>query len=173
MNHPHYSRPRRLLHWLFAAVVLWATISGYTSALLQPSPSVRQAIAFINVSLTTLLVPLFVLRLFYLVRHPAPPAPAHQSAGERRLVHAGHAALLVTLGTVLFSGVLMMSRPIDLFGLQLPQPLQDPAAITFFEELHHYSCMALALLVAGHIAAVILHQLRGHGVLRRMLPKRP
>ncbi|AZC33357.1 Cytochrome B561 [Pseudomonas chlororaphis subsp. piscium] len=173
MNHPHYSRPRRLLHWLFAAVVLWATISGYASALLQPPCSVQQAIAFINVSLTTLLVPLFVLRLFYLVRHPAPPAPAHQSAGERRLVHAGHGALLVTLGTVLFSGVLMMSRPIDLFGLQLPQPLQDPAAITFFEEIHHYSCMALALLVAGHIAAVILHQLRGHGVLRRMLPKRP
>lgn len=122
MNHPHYSRPRRLLHWLFAAVVLWATISGYASALLQPPSSVQQAIAFINVSLTTLLVPLFVLRLFYLLRHPAPAAPAHQSAAERKLVHAGHAALLVTLGTVLFSGVLMMSRPIDLFGLRLRNP---------------------------------------------------
>ncbi|OLF51911.1 cytochrome b [Pseudomonas chlororaphis] len=173
MSHSHYSKPRRLLHWLFAAVVLWATISGYASALLQPPPEVKQTLAFINVSLTTVLVPLFVLRLLYLVRHPAPPAPAHQSAVERRLVHAGHALLLTTLGTVLFSGVLMMSRPIDLFGLQLPQPLQDPAAIAFFEALHHYSCIALALLVAGHIGAVILHQLRGHGVLRRMLPKRP
>lgn len=173
MNHPHYSRPRRLLHWLFAAVVLWATISGYASVLLQPPPSVQQAIAFINVSLTSVLVPLFVVRLFYLVRHPAPPAPAHQGALERRLAQAGHAALLITLGTALFSGVLMMSRPIDLFGLQLPQPLQDPAAISVFEELHHYSCLALALLVAGHIAAVLFHQWRGHGVLRRMLPKRP
>ncbi|MGE7957943.1 cytochrome b [Pseudomonas sp. NPDC089530] len=173
MSHLHYAKPRRLLHWTFAAVVLWATLSGYASFLLQPPAEIKQTLAFINVSLTTLLVPLFVLRLLYMLRHPAPAAPAHQSAVERKLVQAGHAALLVTLGTVLFSGVLMMSRPIDVFGLQLPHPLQDPAAIGFFEDLHHYSCLALALLVAGHIAAVILHQLRGHGVLKRMLPKRP
>lgn len=173
MSQLHYSKPRRLLHWTFAVVVLWATLSGYASFLLQPSVEIKQTLAFINVSLTTLLVPLFVLRLLYMLRHPAPAAPAHQNKAERLLVHAGHAGLLVTLGTVLFSGVLMMSRPIDVFGLHLPQPLQDPAAITFFEELHHYSCLALALLVAGHIAAVILHQARGHGVLRRMLPKRP
>ncbi len=173
MSHPHYSKPRRLLHWIFAAVVLWATISGYASALLQPPPSVKQLLAFINVSLTTLLVPLFALRLLYLVLHPAPAAPAHQSPRERLLVHAGHAALLITLGTALLSGVLMMSRPIDVFGLLIPQPLQNLTAILFFEELHHYSCVALALLVAGHIAAVIIHQLRGHGVLGRMLPKQP
>lgn len=173
MTHHHYSKPRRVLHWIFAAVVLWATISGYASALLQPPPSVKQVLAFINVSLTTLLVPLFVLRLFYLVLHPAPAAPAHQSPRERLLVHAGHAALLITLGTALLSGVLMMSRPIDVFGLLIPQPLQSLTAILFFEELHHYSCVALALLVAGHIAAVIIHQLRGHDVLGRMLPKQP
>ena len=89
------------------------------------------------------------------------------------LHHSRSHRLLVFLGTALFSGVLMMSRPIDLFGLQLPAPLQNPQAIIFFKELHHGSRLVLVLLAAGHISAVIHHQLRGHDVLKRMLPKRP
>lgn len=173
MIHLHYSRPRRILHWLFAIIVMWASISGYASALLQPAPEIQQAITFINVSLTTLLVPLFFLRLFYLLHHPAPAASVNLSQGSQKLIFVGHSALLVVLGTALFSGVLMMSRPIDLFGLQLPAPLQNQQAISFFTKLHHGSCLVLALLVTGHISAVIHHQLRGHDVLKRMLPKRP
>lgn len=173
MKHLYYSRPRRRLYWLFAMTVIWAPISGYANALLQPAPEIQQAIGFINVSLTTLLVPLFFLRLFYLINHPAPAPPTNLNPGRQILILIRHSALLVFLGTALFSGVLMMSRPIDLFGLQLPAPLQNQQTISFFKELHHGSCLVLALLVAGHISAVIHHQLRGHDVLKRMLPKRP
>jgi cytochrome b561 len=35
-------------------------------------------------------------------------------------------------------------------------------------EVHHVLCAVLAGLVALHLAAVVLHQMRGQSVLRRM-----
>ncbi|MCO6056640.1 cytochrome b/b6 domain-containing protein [Pseudomonas sp. MOB-449] len=169
MTSERYSKPRRLLHWCFAVVIIWATASGFLNSMTHLPEQVENAIAFINVSLTTLLIPLFGLRLFYLLAHPAPHGQAHGSRLAHLLAQAGHLALYVTIAVVLLTGVLMMDRPISVFDLLvLPQPLSEPVLIEFFDKTHRYSCIALALLVIGHVAAVAVHQLRGHGVLRRM-----
>ncbi|MDE3737352.1 MULTISPECIES: cytochrome b [Pseudomonas] len=169
MTSERYSKPRRLLHWCFAAVIIWATATGFFNSLTHLPESVENAIAFINVSLTALLIPLFALRLYYVLAHPAPHGPTHESRSAHLLAQAGHLALYVTMAVVLLTGVLMMDRPISVFDLLvLPQPLSEPVLIEFFDEIHRYSCIALALLVIGHVAAVAVHQMRGHGVLRRM-----
>jgi cytochrome b561 len=63
----------------------------------------------------------------------------------------------------------MMDRPIDVFGVvEIVQPLSDPALIAQFFTLHVWSCLFLSLLVVLHVGAVIVHELCGHRVLRRM-----
>ncbi|NBA96206.1 cytochrome b/b6 domain-containing protein [Pseudomonas sp. R5(2019)] len=164
-----YSRPRVLLHWCFAGIILWTTISGFGLSLVQLPEAAVNAIHFFNVSITAVAVPLFVVRLLYLLIHPAPATPGHVGRLNHMLITAGHFSLYACTALVLITGVLMMDRPIDIFGLLLiPQPIQQPAVTAFFNAVHSDSCLLLALLVAGHIAAVLSHSLRGHSVLKRM-----
>lgn len=171
MSTARYSRPRALLHWGSALVILWATVTGFSNALLDLPAALSEAIGFINVSLTALLIPFFVLRIGYALAQPGPDDIAHGNGLGQFLAKAGHLALYIATALVLATGVLMMDRPIDLFGLAaLPQPFAEPVLIEFFNASHRVFCVVLALLVAGHIGAVLFHQLRGHAVLDRMKP---
>ncbi|OOV89565.1 cytochrome b [Pseudomonas sp. MF4836] len=171
MSAHNYSQPRRLLHWCSALIIIWASVSGFAVALLEMPHAIESGITFINVSLTALLIPLFALRLFFSVAHPAPPEPSMIGAASQVLAKLGHLALYIATALVLVTGVLMMNRPIDFFGLlTMPQPLEEPLLLEFFNQVHRACCVVLALLVLGHVGAVVLHQWRGHGVLQRMLP---
>lgn len=171
MSTLRYSRPRALLHWGSAIVILWATLSGFANALLELPEPLSTSIGFINVSLTGLLIPFFVLRIGYALAHPGPAHAPQGNALGSFLAKAGHLALYIATALVLVTGVLMMGRPIDLFGLaSLPQPLTEPVLTGFFNRSHRMVCVVLALLVAGHIGAVALHHLSGQPVLARMKP---
>ena len=50
----HYSRRRVLLHWLSAAIILWALASGFYVAFNPVSASTEHWVGSLNVSLTTL-----------------------------------------------------------------------------------------------------------------------
>ena len=171
MSALNYSTPRRLLHWCFALIIIWASISGFANSLLHFPPSIETSITFINVSLTALLLPLFAVRVFFAVAHPAPKECAAIGARNHLLARLGHLALYIVTALVLVTGVLMMDRPIDFFGvLTIPQPLEATLLLNFFHDVHRACCVVLALLVLGHIGAVVLHQRRGCSVLQRMLP---
>lgn len=164
-----YSLSRRVLHWLSAAVILWATASGFTSALATLPPVVEQTIGAFNVALTLLFIPVFGLRLWLAVSGHKPSTPG-LSRRQQRTAAAGHWLIYSAVVLVLFSGFSMMERPMTVFGLFELAPWLPPSAATrFFSHLHHYSCALLALLVAGHIAAVLLHQQRGVRVMSKML----
>ncbi|WHL29003.1 cytochrome b/b6 domain-containing protein [Pseudomonas juntendi] len=72
---------------------------------------------------------------------------------------------------MLLSGVLMMDRPIDVFGwFTLAPLLSEPFWHGLWFKVHICACLLLALGVSVHIGAVVLHELAGRRVLRRMLP---
>jgi cytochrome b561 len=80
-----------------------------------------------------------------------------------------HCAIYVLTALVLVTGVLMMEKSADVFGLIRFGPvLTQPALHEAFSQLHIGSCIVLAALIALHVAAVIKHQLTGHSVLKRM-----
>jgi cytochrome b561 len=86
-----------------------------------------------------------------------------------KLALFAHTLIYLVISLVLVTGVLMMDRPIDVFGLlEIAQPLSDPGLISRFLTLHVWACIFLALLIVLHIGAVIVHELCGHRVLRRM-----
>ncbi|WP_099529938.1 cytochrome b [Stenotrophomonas maltophilia] len=158
-----YSRTQVMLHWFSAAIILWATFSGFYVAFADAPAGLKQGIGFINVSLTTVLIPFFVLRLCLAI------------AGSRRhnpgeaVARIAHWALYAVTTVVLVTGVLMMERDIDVFHLVvIPAPLSEPVATAAFNATHKYACMVLAGLVALHVAAVARHHLAGNPVLGRM-----
>ncbi|MDD2048049.1 cytochrome b [Pseudomonas putida] len=162
-----YSAIQVLLHWVSAVVILWTLISAGYVLLFAGGTPLAAVIADFNVALTTLFIPLFIWR-FWL--RCTSPSRGGEPDGVARMVHLllyGFTAL------VLLSGVLMMERPIDLFGwLQIPQLLQAPAWSQGFSVLHRLASLVLALLVVLHILAVIWHECLGRRVLWRMQIKR-
>lgn len=161
-----YSKPRILLHWLSAAVTLWATLSGFGVALLDLNDPFRQWVESFNPQLTSLFIPFFAWRLWLAIK--SRPQRAHRNAQER-LASAAHKAIYVAVSGVLITGVLMMSHPVMLLALvPLPQLVHSKVALLELHELHHVLCAILAGLVALHLAAVVMHQVRGKSVLGRM-----
>ena len=164
-----YSRTARILHWISAAVIMWAMISGFGMALLEPGSALRATIAATNVSLTTSLIPIFAFRAWYARVAPRPRA-LDVPGWQRRAARATHRLLYTVTTAVLLSGPLMMDHEISVFRIVLlPNPLTDPFWNDTFHLVHRYSCMLLALLVGVHVLAVIRHHLKGIKVLRRMI----
>ena len=163
-----YSRHRVWLHWVSAAVIVWTLASGFYVASVQVSPWIKQSVAFFNVSLTTVFIPFFVWRLFFFVSHARFLSVKSLSFPDM-LALFGHMLIYLNISTVLVTGVLMMDRPIDVFGIfEITQLLSNPELIALFFEIHVLPCVFLSLLVALHIGAVIFHETCGHRVLRRM-----
>jgi len=167
-----YSRQRVLLHWLSAAVILWTLLSGFFVAGFGGSAHIKELIAFFNVSLTTVFIPFYVWRLFLFFTHTRFSGMRSMSLVEVLALFA-HTLIYLSIGTVLVTGVLMMDRPIDVFGvIEVVQPLSDPRLIALFVTVHTWACVVLTLLLAAHIGAVIVHEACRHRVLRRMSLRR-
>ncbi|MGN8274158.1 cytochrome b [Pseudomonas sp. SMN5] len=165
--HSNYSGRRVLLHWLSAVIILWALVSGFYVAYMPVSASVEHWVGSLNVSLTTLLIPLFAWRAWLFVRELEPHGQALSL--NKRLALAVHTLIYLTVGVVLVTGVLMMKSAISVFGLvRIPQPLDDPALIELANVIHTGSCMVLSGLVALHLCAVLWHECSGRRVVRRM-----
>ncbi|MBV6824400.1 cytochrome b/b6 domain-containing protein [Pseudomonas sp. PD9R] len=177
MKNSGYSRQRVLLHWLSAVVILWTLASGFYVTGIEVSAGVKYWVGFINVSLTTVFIPFFVWRLCIFAAH-ARYTRVSALFFEEKLALFAHTLIYLTVSIVLVTGVLMMDRPINVFGVvEIAQPLSDPELIAQFFTAHVWACVVLSGLIAVHVAAVIVHEVCGHRILRRMslrlCPNRP
>ena len=160
----------RVLHWLSAAVILWATVSGFMILIPDFDQDTKNLIAQFNVSITTLFIPFFILRVINRVSNGIPDYKDVITRHEITLAVAMHIAIYILVAIVLVSGVLMMDKGVSVFGLiEFSNPLDNEKIIGAFKSLHEYSTRILALCVFLHIAALIRHELLGNRILRRML----
>lgn len=169
MKNSSYCWQQKVLHWVSAAVILWILMSGFWLAFGGARGAAYHAVASFNVALGTLYIPVFLLRCWFLFRcrKPASVVPSVHLQLVARGVHLG---LYCTTALVLFSGILMMNRPIDVFGwLTFGPMLQDAAWRELWLQLHRVSNVLLTTLVGLHVGAVILHELSGRRILRRMM----
>ncbi|MDX2319624.1 MAG: cytochrome b/b6 domain-containing protein [Moritella sp.] len=165
-----FDRTAKLLHWMSAIVILWATTSGLYIAFFELESTIKNHILNFNVSITTVFIPLFCWRIYHRIKRGVPQAHPAMSSLEIKLAHAGHTLLYVLVSLVLVSGVLMMGHDVKVFQLfTIPQLLEDKRTIHFFEALHLYTCRLLALLVICHLAALIKHEIMGKRILKRMI----
>ncbi|WP_367316863.1 cytochrome b/b6 domain-containing protein [Pseudomonas sp. C32] len=163
-----YSTLRVWLHWFSAAVILWTLLSGFFVASVDVSAPIKQSVASFNVSLTTVFIPFFVWRLFLFFSHVR-CLDWKSILLVDALAPLVHVLIYLIVAIVLVTGVLMMDRPIDVFGVvEFAQPLRDPHLIARYFTVHIWACVVLSLLIALHVGAVIFHEACNHRVLRRM-----
>ncbi|MDN0112170.1 cytochrome b [Yersinia mollaretii] len=163
-----YSWQQVVLHWVTAVIIIWATITGFYVGLFNVAPELKALIAFVNVSMTTLLIPVFIVRLYFYFTAEK-PEEINTTGLTQFIAHAVHFIIYLNITIVLVTGVLMMERDINVFDLFIiPQPIHDLAVTALFNTVHIFSCATLAALILLHIAAVIKHELSGKKVLKRM-----
>lgn len=172
MNISSYTEVQKFLHWLSAVIIVWALASGFYVAFFDVMLPVKEWVAFINVSLTTVFIPFFVVRLYIALRRGRCIAKSDRSKAESLAAFA-HGIIYLVVSVVLVTGILMMDRAIDVFGiLYISQPLHDPAWIQLFLSVHVWACVVLAALIALHVSAVIKHEVSGRHVLGKMYFRR-
>ena len=162
-----YNRCQVMLHWLSAIIIIWALISGFYVALFDVNQQLKDMIGFFNVSITTVLIPFFVLRIIVMIlsRHVIAKGV---SAKDYKLAKIMHLLMYIIISVVLVSGVLMMDRPVSVFGaISFPQLLIVPFALDLWFVIHKYSCIVLLLLVVLHILSVIKHHFNGNKILKK------
>jgi cytochrome b561 len=163
-----YTTKQVILHWLSAAIILWAIFSGFYVSLFSPTDGVKSLIGFINVSVTTVFIPFFIIRTYYFIKIGK---PEHNDISDKNeaIAHIAHWGIYLNIIIVLISGVLMMERDINVFHFfHIPQPIENLVLTKNFNTLHIASCVTLAGLVFLHILAVIKHELSGKKILKRM-----
>jgi len=170
-----FDRTTIALHWLTLLLVT----AQFTTALMltggEDGPD-GQLLFAIHRSAGVVTWWVVVGRIFWrAARAHLPPFPASMSKLQQSIAKAneyGLYALLILqpltgLGDTVFRG-----QPFGLFGLTVPELLQPEKAV--FHALHAahiWGAIALALLIALHAGAALLHGVvLRDGVLQRMLP---
>jgi len=170
MNTVNYDNTAKMLHWLSALVILWATLGGLYIILPNTEEHIKLQIAELNISITTLFIPIFCFRIWYRISTKVTHEQGRAPTMEAKVAKLMHNFLYVLVSIVLVSGVLMMDRPIPIFDFfQFSQLLDNSNIIAFFKTFHKYSTQLLALCILLHILAVIKHEIMGHKILKRMI----
>ena len=165
-----YSATSRLLHWLSALVILWATISGFLSISPLLSESTKALIAGFNVSVTLVFIPFFIWRILHRVTNPPPAMPSLLNDKQRKAAKAAHIGLYSLVSVVLISGTLMMESSFSFFGLfDVPCLISHEPTNHCFAWIHSWSTRLLAVLILLHLFALIKHHKNGIKLLGRMM----
>ncbi len=165
-----YDGIARFFHWVFAVGIIYASIAGYTLARLASGP-VHDFLSRLNMSIATVLIALFPLRVGWKLVRVEPRALPRVSARQRVLAHRMHVLIYMTIFAVLASGFLMVPNGYSFFGLvEIHTPFAKGTLTDRFFVIHRAGCALLAALVVLHVLAVVKHQwIARNGVLRRML----
>jgi cytochrome b561 len=169
-----YGKGAMALHWVHAVLVVAMIAWGlYMTDL--PKGAERSFAIGLHKSFGVVALALVCLRLVWRRLHPA-PSDLRLAPGQRRLAAVGHGLLYVLLVLTPTAGYLSSSftkYPMRVFGMVIPKAgWPDESLNAFFNAAHGYLAWTLGVLIALHVAAVVLHAVQGTPVLGRMLPGR-
>lgn len=160
----------RLLHWVVAAVIIYAMCMGYILHALEGTKWFH-FFSVLNMSLGTLATPIMLVRFTWRFFRPSVPYPATVAGRKKQLVVFLHEIFYLTIMLVLTSGFLMLHKDYHFFGLfHIARPVNVDVINDFFFKIHRVSCILLGLILLMHVGAVIKYTLSGQReILRRML----
>jgi len=173
--HRRHDGATRILHWLVAiSIIALLAIGWYMVGIPKQTPA-RGIFYNLHKSLGIVAAALIVALIARSLTHRSPPLPASMPAWERRAANLGHVVLYVFMVLSVAAGYLTSSfskfGP-KLFGIPLPHWGWDDVALRErFATAHKLITLAIAVLIAIHIAAALKHLLVDRdGVFQRMLP---
>lgn len=164
-----YGAVSRGLHWAMALAFAWIYCSTAAHYLLEDS-ALDKFLWPTHKQVGLLLMGLLLVRLLWslLNRHRRPPS-------LNLAARLGHGLLYAGMFAIPFLGLLRQygsGRAFSAFGLPVMSGFEGPK-IQWMTDLgnsfHSLLGWTLLVLIAGHVAAVILHCVKGQGhILRRM-----
>jgi cytochrome b561 len=170
-----YTRVAIVLHWLIALCIFINFGLGlYMETFPKHTPQ-NDSVLFFHASLGSLICMLAVLRLAWRLTHRPPELPASVVSWQVAASHALHWTLYVLMLVVPLTGYvhrLAGAHPVSFFGLfDLPVLVgRDEPLRLLTDTLHDSLVWVVAILVAGHLGAVVKHRfIDRDGVAGRML----
>jgi cytochrome b561 len=165
------------LHWLLAVLIIGMLLLGFSLEDIPRNTPARGFYVNLHKSFGVLVLALALLRLAWRATHKAPPLPAGTPRWQVLAAGWSHRLLYVLMLTQALSGYLASSfgkYGVKFFGIPLPQWAWESKAVqSFFGSIHGVVAVALAVLVAVHVAAALKHLLVDRdGVFQRMWPGR-
>jgi cytochrome b561 len=171
----------RTLHWAMAGLILYQLALGLRMVRIDDLAA-RFALTQVHKSWGVVIFALALARLAWRLANPRPPWPAAMPPWQRRAAAASHGALYALMLLLPVTGWLLASAsPVqDLLQMEnlafgriaLPDPFVpgSDALDRTFRAVHAGAAIALAALLAVHVAAALRHQFVDRdGLLARML----
>jgi cytochrome b561 len=166
------------LHWLMAIAIIAEIILGWWMLEIPKLPAgVRAGWFNLHKSIGLTLGVLLVLRLFWRLKHRAPPLPASVPRWQIRAARTNHVLMYLCLVTLVVAGYLgstFSGYPIRWFGVLVPGwGWKDDAIKDLMSVVHSWASWVLVALLVLHVSATLKHALFDRdGTLARMLPGR-
>lgn len=156
-----YGAISRLLHWAVAGLILWQLVGMGLKLMLGRVP-IASFFVGLHQPLGAVIFVLVVLRLIWAManRHRRPP---HDPGLLGRAAQAGHLTLYALILISPALGLLRAwanTRAFEPFGIAI-FPARDTEigwAVAMADTAHGTLSWAMAVLIAGHIGMVLLHQ---------------
>ena len=165
-----YDLMSRVLHWVMASVIIYATIAGYVMHYVTSHPELFSFLSVLNMSLATIATPLFIVRYVWSHFRSSPTMPLSVPEGQKCVAKLAHSLMYLVMFIVFSTGYLMLKEPYSLFWLvSVNNPITDPAINGFFFYLHRASCIALACLVVLHVCAALKHHFVSRNYVLKMM----
>ena len=174
--------PARLLHWVMAGLILFQLGLGFRMVELVSDVYVQFGLYQTHKSWGFVIFTLALTRIIWQATHKPPELPVNMSALEVAMARGGHLALYALMVLLPITGWLMASASLlqETYGLknmvfawfEMPDPFQpgSKGLEDIFKSIHAWAAFALAVILAGHVAAALRHQfIRRDGLLRRMI----
>ncbi|MDA0153453.1 cytochrome b/b6 domain-containing protein [Vibrio sp. Makdt] len=170
MNNPRYDLVSRVLHWVMASVIIYATIAGYVMHYVTSHPELFSFLSVLNMSLATVATPLLMVRYIWSHFRSSPSMPTSIPEGQKCVAKLAHSLMYLAMFMVFSTGYLMLEQPYSLFWLTTVENLITNSAInSFFFYLHRASCIALACLIVLHISAALKHHFVSKNYVLKMM----
>jgi superoxide oxidase len=164
-----YDLLTRILHWIFAIGIIYASIVGYALLWVTNRP-LHDFFGHLNMSLATILIGLFPIRVIWKFMRKNPPPPAIDPT-QYKIARGVQTALYMAITAALISGYCMVPHSYSFFGLfDIATPFEKGTTTDIFFIVHRVSCACLAACVVLHVLGVAKHLLHGQpGILKRMI----
>ncbi|TWI54794.1 cytochrome b561 [Pseudomonas duriflava] len=169
---PRYSNTQILLHWLTAPLVILIIALPYFDDFFASFLGGRGGVFTLHKSLGITVLALTLIRILIRIKYGAPALLPPDAIMQQRLAKLGHYLLYTMLLLMPITGLLLNTRPINVFWLFTLQPLPLSEAVhEAAEQVHVTVQYAFIVLIVGHISMALWHYLaRRDRVLPGMLP---
>ncbi|AGU98940.1 cytochrome b [Vibrio campbellii] len=150
----------KILHWVMAVLIIYATIAGYGMLLVQDDPELFHILSTLNMSGATIATVLFVFRWSWSFFRETPKLPSSISSFQQNVAKLIHSFAYLLMFIVFVSGYLMLKHDYEFFWLfTISQPISNNEVNDFFFIVHRISCVMLGCFIGLHVAAALKHHI--------------